>query len=324
MDFERNIREVKDRLPQGLVSVDIGKDKTTFTIFFDTFLEEATNAMSSLWYNWSKSHPFVNLTEEEQCAQCMFQMMICKLRSIIKLHEGVDINIGSHTSHINDPSSMTIILRSVYELLSIFYYIFIKTESETERDILFLLWEIRGMSNRQNLPYVPDEFKQLEQQERLDILKDIKAVKELGKQLNMMNGAYRRLCKIADNITTTTCGFEFIKDNKGQIVEFKKISFGCEEHAKDIIGDKKYVSLYRMLSSYVHPSFIGVLQFGQMYNTKGAQDLEYTNFMLSSIIACRFTDYFCSVIKGAKESFNQLSEQQRNLLSMGNDMLPLK
>lgn len=322
MDFEKNIKEFRDQLPQGLVHVDFGKDDAKITIFFDTFLEQATNAMSLLWYRWK--HKFSKGSEKEQVAQCMLQMMICKLRSIIKLKEGIDINIGEHKSHIDDPSSMAIILRSAYEMLSMFYYIYVKTDSETEREILFLLWEIRGMCNRQTLPYVPEEYKDQEEAERLGILRDIKRVKELGKELNMLNGAYRSLCKTAENFTTSTCGFEFVKDSKGQIVAFKRISFGSEQQSADIVGSEKYVSLYRMLSSYVHPSYMGILQFGQMFDSDSVKGHEQLIYMMSSIIACRFSGYFCSAIEGANEILSSLPEKQRNLLSMGNNMFPLK
>lgn len=81
---------------------------------------------------------------------------------------------------------------------------------------------------------------------------------------------------------------------------------------------KQYVVLYRVLSSYAHSSFFGVMQFGQMYNSTAAKDLENIVLSVSSILCCRFIGYFYRTIVGGIEAFKKLTPEQQKILNFGN------
>ena len=69
--------------------------------------------------------------------------------------------------------------------------------------------------------------------------------------------------------------------------------------------------LYRFLSIHGHPSFLGVLQFGQMFNTN--DDIKFQRILLiiasklASIVAIDFRDN----IIGAKEIYDNLPETEK-------------
>lgn len=245
-------------------------------------------------------------------------MMICKIQSIQKLHEGLVMRINNEEAHFYDPSSMAIILRSIYEMTSIFYYTYVKPNTDMEKNILYLLWVIKGLRNRQDLPNIPLAFKDTQEKEQKLIVNYIKRIKDLGKRLGMEHSAYKRLCDIAQNKSNNTCGYQFIRNYKNIIVKFEPVKFGSNEQSEEILGNSKYVVLYKVLSSYAHPSFFGVMQFGQMYNSTAAKDLENIVLSVSSILCCRFIGYFYRTIVGGIEAFKKLTPEQQKILNFGN------
>lgn len=118
----------------------------------------------------------------------------------------------------------------------------------------------------------------------------------------------QQLRKVISSNSVDIKGYKFKKDNKSKIISFNSIRF--EQGTEGLVG-KSLMPLYRFLSIHGHPSFLGVLQFGQMFNTN--DDIKFQRILLiiasklASIVAIDFRDN----IIGAKEIYDNLPETEK-------------
>lgn len=91
-------------------------------------------------------------------AQCFLQIFVMRTRSILKLAEGVKYSSASDLLLV-DPISMYPIFRSFYEHYVVFHSLFVKEKDKDVRELLVLLWEIFGESNKIRLENLPKKFK---------------------------------------------------------------------------------------------------------------------------------------------------------------------
>lgn len=227
-----------------------------------------------------------NISEDKAIAQCIFQMVICKINSIISLIEGISIIPNQKSFKIVDTYSIYSILRNLYETIFIFKNIFIMPDNGEERRILLNLWIIRGLYNRQNWDYTPDKYKgkQKIEQKEIQKLKD-----EIYKQIvniRITESEKKQIEYALDKETTKLKGYKFRKDIDGVITSIESISL--EDSPYILLGNKKYKKLYTLMSLKSHPSYLGTLQFGQMYNNNLI--FKELKFILES--CCIFTSIF--------------------------------
>ena len=136
-----------NQIDPELFTIEKSDDKgSVLTFWSNVFLKKVADAMTQFWYNWSQKYR-EKATEEELCAQCFLQMIITKIKSVQKLGEGIDLLISESNHKIYDPSIMAIIQRSIYEMTTLFYYLFVVPDNIEERRILYLLWRIKGLYN---------------------------------------------------------------------------------------------------------------------------------------------------------------------------------
>ena len=154
---------------------------TTFT----AMLSELGDNMLELFYHWRRQADNMKVEEADAIAQCMFQMMICKIRSIIQLSKGVSIIQERPDLRIPDISSLASIGRSMYELEFVFHNVFIEQPTKEERNIVLYLWEIKGLNNRQGLHLVPPEYKEQEENEKEQIQDLRNAIVSTLEEMNM-------------------------------------------------------------------------------------------------------------------------------------------
>ena len=113
---------------------------------------------------------------------------------------------------------------------------------------------------------------------------------------------------IIEQLENELANHKFKKDNKSKIISFDSIRF--EQGTEGLVG-KSLMPLYRFLSIHGHPSFLGVLQFAQMFNTN--DDIKFQRILLiiasklASIVAIDFRDN----IIGAKEIYDNLPETEK-------------
>ena len=202
-----------------------------------------------------------SIPESLSISQCILQMICMKSKSILKLSDGVIPMQGCQP--LIDFSSMLPIVRSAYELCFIFHNIFVETETETESEILLSLWKIKGLSSRQNIINIPNNFIEKAEKEKATInqLKD--KIHKLVSILDISEQAAKDIPGIlrynGDNIK----GFHFVKED-GKIIQIS--AHYAKDGIKEMPQFKDTAALYNWTSIHTHGTFLSVLQFGQAYN----------------------------------------------------------
>lgn len=216
-------------------------------------------------------------------AQCFLQIFVMRTRSILKLAEGVKYSSASDLLLV-DPISMYPIFRSFYEHYVVFHSLFVKEKDKDVRELLVLLWEIFGESNKIRLENLPKKFKsyqnvscqQIEEMKAIAVSKieALNATKRVKNNLkNKINPDVNNTTSVKNNSKDKIKpGFKklnhivFERDKNGIIYEYKAEDY--VSYAKYIFKDEKLVDIYNVLSIESHPTDISVKQFGQMFNKK--------------------------------------------------------
>ncbi len=286
--------------PFDFISLTPGSDnKFGFSIDIDLeqCMSDIYSSMFRIWKQWRDDHDS-NYTEVDAISQCMLQMMMLKLKTLEQMLQGVIINPGkSDFIRILDTSSMSAIIREMYELAFIYHNIFVIPDTEEEREILINIWKIRGLNNRVGLPSPQSYAKNIEDDKK-GIKEYRKIIYDILGSINSTSSVRKTIMNAANKDNPNLCGFKFVKDKDELIYGFKPVPFS---DVNALFPNRQYEALYPMLSANSHPSFLGVLQFGQMYNAK--QDKETASLFVQTacICAAKMTKDVCSVITGGGE-----------------------
>lgn len=272
-------------------------------------LKQSCDLLFNFFKQWRSGHE--DMTEQEGIAQCILQMIITNSHCILKLSEGINIIPNNDKFSIIDPSSMISILRSLYEKVFIFHNVYVQPETDIERKILFNIWAIRGLKNRQGLENVPEKYKNKEksEQESLEELKQ--ETTELINNLIISPKAKKMMCKALSSETSMMSGFKITKDKDKMIISFDTIKLTSSP--KELFGER-LLPMYRFLSTHAHPSYIGILQYGQMFNTN--EDKVFLKLILFDTLLLQiiFITDFCKSIRGAEEIWESISGVKEFLL----------
>ena len=248
--------------------------------------------------------------EELAIAQCILQIAVCRIQSLLKLSGGICIVPNRKDISLLEPTSMVAIFRSLYELVFIFRNIYIMTENASERKILLNIWQIRGFNNRLSPKAIPED-KELRSKYLKEQEEDKSHVEELRKDielnlgtLNITDGAKSKIRKTMMSDSSAINGYKFVRKN-GTIDTFERISltdspeYLYESHELDII--------YPLLSMYTHPSYLSVLQFGQMFNNKHNEELLMTILKGTCLLNVRLIYDFCQFIPACQEYYKNIA-----------------
>ena len=107
------------------------------------YAESISNIMFNLIYNWRKKHNESNTSEADAIAQCILQMMHCKMQSFLKLNEGVTILSQNKSFTVIDISSLITIVRSMYELAFVFHNIYAEQKLKLKERLFFICGKLR-------------------------------------------------------------------------------------------------------------------------------------------------------------------------------------
>lgn len=266
-----------------------------------------------LFFCWRLSYGKKNGTEANAISQCLLQITVCKIRTLVAMCEGISLNPNELPIKALDIPSMFSVLRSLYELAFVFHNIYAEQDTNTERDLVLYLWEIRGLNNRQNLKHVPSQYEAKEENEKIKVNELKEKIYALAAELKLPQHIMPQLKKVVTSSSVDIKGYKFKKDEHLNIISFDSIRF--EQGIEAFLGDSQ-APLYRFLSIQGHPSYLGILQFGQMFDSN--QDVEFLKTILTcasnlaSIIAIDFRDN----IIGAKEIFNTLPEKEKRFIKV--------
>lgn len=261
-------------------------------IEIDKCLQEIIDTIWIIQRKWREDHS-EQRDVNDAMSHCMLQMMITKLRSLQVLAKGLPVLPDNPSSTIiMDIPSMASVVRGIYEMAFIYHNIFVGTENEQERDILLTLWKIRGFNNRQNLNPPEEIYLRKEEDEKTYIESLRCEINLVLDKMNIIQSARKDIEKAANKNNSNICGYKFEKKDS-VIVSFKHVPFSdCEV----LFSHNYFNALYSYFSFQSHPSYLGVLQFGQMFNAKADKDMAKTIIISACICASKFTKDFCDVV----------------------------
>lgn len=273
-------------------------------------VEHGCKIMFNLSYNWRLKYK--NTNEKENFAFYMFQQQLVNIKSILELSMGIDIYSGQTENKVIEPTSIISVVRSVYERMFIFHCIYVLPETREEQDIFFYIWLIKGLKNRQNIE-ATEQYKEKQLKEKEEIENEIEKIQIITNSLNIKRKAKEKILKIANDKDLTPKGYKFIKNSNNKIVGIKKISLSG---ASNELFGKNFPPIYRFFSMHTHPSYLGTLQFSQLFD--GKEDKSFMLILLKSIALFqgKIIHDFVSTIEGAKEIYNNLPSEDRDHCDM--------
>lgn len=269
------------------------------------------DALFHLFYNWRASIGRGYIAEAEAISQCILQISVRKIRTLLAMCEGVLLIPNELSTKALDIPSMCSVLRSLCELAFMFHNIYAEQDTKAERDLVLCLWKISGLNNRQNLKCIPSQYKTKEENEKEQIKKLKEKIFVLAGELKLPRRFMLELEGMLRSSSVEIKGYKFKKDEESNVTSFESIRFA--QGIEALLGEHS-APLYRFLSMQAHPSYLGVLQFGQMFNQN--EDTKYLKTILTSasIFASTVALDFRDNIAGAKDAFDALPERERHLV----------
>lgn len=277
-------------------------------------VEKNCETMFKLSYNWRKQHKATN--EKIDFAYYMFQQHLANMRAILELSNGIEIYSNHPETKVIEPTTIISIVRSVYERMFIFHCIYVLPETEIEQDILFYLWIIKGLKNRQ-VGYVPQEFKEKKRKERAEINQLIAQIKDLSNRLNIIPDAINKIVDSAIDKSLTPKGYKYIKDANHVIIDFKEISLS--KASIELMGEN-FPPIYNYFSMHTHSSYLGTLQFSQLFDKEVNKDFMQTLIVSIALFQGKIISDFVNSVEGVKEIFETLPKEEQENCRMNNQI----
>lgn len=286
--------------------------KDDFISLMEEIIEQNCKTMFQLTHQWSQIH--CKTPPKNYFANCMMVQQIANARSILLLSDGIQLSTEKTNCLVIEPTSVVAIVRAMYERAFIFNNLYLSPSTKEEGEILYNIWTIKGLKNRQNIQNTPVKYIKQQEKAKLQIEECTHKIKTLLEKMDITPEAKKTIINITNNKSVTPKGYNFIKDEKDTIVNFEEISLS--KGANILLGDN-FPPLYRILSMHTHPSYLGVLQFSQMFdeNEKNKDFLKdllvSTNLFLGQI-----AKDFITSIQGAKEIYETFNKEEQSWLNL--------
>ena len=278
-------------------------------------VEKNCETMFKLSYNWRKQHKATN--EKIDFAYYMFQQHLANMRAILELSNGIEIYSNHPETKVIEPTTIISIVRSVYERMFIFHCIYVLPETEIEQDILFYLWIIKGLKNRQ-VGYIPQEFNEKKEREGDEINKIIDKIKDYSNRLNIIQEAKDKIIGYAKNKSLTPKGYKYIKNANHVIIDFEEISLS--KASIELMGEN-FPPIYNYFSMHSHPSYLGTLQFSQLFDKEVNKDFMRTLIVSIALFQGKIISDFVNSVEGVKEIFETLPKEEQENCRLNNQIV---
>ena len=241
-------------------------------------------------------------SERDNNAKAMFQMFFHRCLAIKNMFDGYGYKQETGNTIIKlrpivyFPSMLSLI-RDLYEAFCAFELIYIYPDSEDKRLIMYNLFLIQGLKERQK-NYHSKEYDEQKKQDECAIEKAKKEIKntELYSKLNNTN---KNALDYLMDIRPTY--WRVIDENSNDV--FKKFK-AEEDYVLFGIKIESFEDTYSYLSMFSHPSYISILQFKSAYTNQGDNfvclAIRYAVVLMSFYIAdyCRLFPECNSVLDG--------------------------
>ncbi|MBQ6083148.1 MAG: hypothetical protein IJK92_02170 [Bacteroidales bacterium] len=290
-------------------------------IFCDT-LDDSKNyfdiMVDGLFSLFRSTNPRFSKSDYEANAKYMLQMFFTKCLSIKHLLEGVNYDyknskeVYSFRSLMDFPSLLSL-TRDLYEALCVFELIYIYPKKEEHHIIMYNLYVIQGLSERQK--YYSEEYKEAKDLE-LDLIE--KARQQIKNTCFYLQ--HKECQKQLDYIMNEcpTC-WRSIDENRTPII--KKFN---QENDYTLFGIKEGVfkDLYSYLSVYAHPTYLSVLQYKDAFRIEdNRSQMLACNAIRNAIVIMSFyiSDY-CGLFPDCEEVLNEFNIEKKLLIGFYDDV----
>lgn len=263
----------------------------TLNFDFAKGLENIRASLLGILLKWWDSHK-TTWNDIDAITQCMMQMTLFKIRSLQEAMKGLPlVPNGQEQTIYLDMSNIASITRGIYESAFIYHNIFVTTDNEDERKVLINIWKIEGYNNRQKVP-VPEGMEK-------DVTRNVNTIeslrndtKEILNRMDIAEPIKRKIEKHINRDSSNIKGYRFVK-SENKIIGFEPIDFS---NAQSLFENEFMDGTYSFLSYQSHPSFLSVLQFGQMTGKEHFNEMLIPFLMTAFFSATKFANDACKVL----------------------------
>ncbi len=285
-------------------------DKTNSIEQLRHSVNEISDVMLEIYKEWKDNQTTIP-TDCECMAESMYQMMVCKVKNILLMSNGITLSEPPVT--IFDPSNIYPVIRSMLEMNIIFRCIYVSSINDTERELLLKIWKIRGNNNLIKIP--ESELKEDEQEEQLakveeneELRKDIHS---LMRELSLSQSVQVSIEKWIKDGDASLKGFKFEhSEHSSNITSFCALSFSVA--AMDFTRTS---FTYPHFSAHSHPSYLGVEHFWKMYNLNAEDNFMKEILEGALVYLVRFMEDFCKYKETYQPFYKQNVGRINNILS---------
>ena len=249
-------------------------------------------------------------TAQNQDAMILFQMVMSKGLAIQKLIDGIDFKNPKTeiTTNILDPTSIAALTRTQFEAFSNFHNIYLSSKDQNVIDLLHDIWVVAGLNERQRgfEPTIEEH--------------QIKATKEKEKIDGLLTRIQANLIFCKEEKEKQSKILEWIQNRKFEITyrNNKLVLLNQKDLFINSGVNKAFENQYALLSWFVHPSYISVLQFGQMYEQNFNEQHAYTFLRISRIIMSMLIADYATYFDVAMEEFKTLPKIDQLIIHSDN------
>lgn len=263
------------------------------TVTFDPVkgLESIRASLLGILLKWWDTHK-TKWNDIDSITQCMMQMVLFKIRSLQEAIKGLPlVPNGQKQTRYLDLSNMASITRGIYESAFIYHNIFISTDNEDERQVLVNIWKIEGYNNRHKV-HVPENMEE-DVAQNVNTIESLRnAIREILSRMDIEEPARNRIEKIIKRDSSNIKGYRFNKSGN-RIIGFEPIDF---TNARSIFEHEYMDGTYSYLSYQSHPSFLSLLQFGQLTGKEHLADMVRPFLMTACFCATKFANDACKIL----------------------------
>lgn len=207
-----------------------------------------------------------------------------------------------------DPISVWALLRSQFEAYLAFHHLFVTPTSDEEREIRYKLWVVSGLKYRNRFPATIEAHIQQQERERKQIEELIEEIKQTPIYQGLLDEEKKKLKDIIKR-----------KDWKVAFKDSHAISLSWPQLGQRTeMNQSLFSEIYNYLSIHSHPTYISVLQLGELYATKEDQSLALLGMNLSRFIISFMISDYCKFFVRSVAYFNELPNEYRAFINFYN------
>ena len=249
-------------------------------------------------------------------AKIILQMMLTKVLNLKNSIGGISYSSknGSLLNNIIDPTIIASLVRNIFETVAMFNLIYIKPNTEDEKNIMYNLWVSAGLKYRQR--FVESANSEESQEKIKNENEEIELIANQIKETKLFKSLTEKEQSKIDGK---------LKDKDYQMYfDGLNVKFVSWQETVAVMGIKDSIlpNIYTYFSLYSHPSNVSVFQFSGMFEKENEAFPELTTynlkvaFFMFSIFIADYIKIFPNVL----ETYEKMSLVEQITINFHNTM----